>query len=113
MGIEEFPDIEDFHKLPRRVIVKGGMPDLSKTGSAEMSGIVINNTGQPIKNLQVNLVLFDRNSIPLVSTSTAPETTRLSQGGIASFRVTLSGIKKPVENYYLYSSWNYDDSAWN
>jgi hypothetical protein len=113
MSFEEFPEIDAFHKLPRRVIVKGGISGLAKDGHAELSGIVINNHGQPIKDLKVNLVVFDPRDIPMASYTAVPDPPRLSQGGMASFKFVLEGTKEKIDRYYLYPTWQYDDSEWS
>ncbi|HNV86859.1 MAG TPA: hypothetical protein PKL97_07875 [Candidatus Omnitrophota bacterium] len=112
MSIEEFPEIEDFHRLPRRVIVKGGVSRVNANGDAELSGIVLNNLGQPIKGLKVNLVVFDDREMPILNALTDPEPARLAQGGISSFKIVLPGHKEQVTNCYLYPTWQYDDSEW-
>lgn len=112
MGIEEFPEIEAFQRLPRRVIVKGGMATVNPAGGAELSGIVINNMGQPLKDLKVNLILFDTKEMPVRSAAVSPDPPRLSQGGIASFKFVMEGHADQITNYYLYPTWQYDDSGW-
>lgn len=112
MSIEEFPEIEAFQKLPRRVIVKGSISTVNKDGHAELSGIVINNLGQPVKSLKVNLIIFDSREMPVHNASTIPDPPRLSQGGISSFKIVAEGHKDKITNYYLYPSWQYDDSDW-
>lgn len=113
MGIEEFPEIEAFQKLPRRVIVKGGISSTNKEGHAELAGIVINNLGQPVKALKVNLILFDEREMPILNVSTIPDPPKLSQGGIASFKFVVEGHQDEITNHYLYPSWQYDDSEWS
>ena len=110
VGIEEFPAIETFQRLPKKVIVKGGESTLTKTGSAELVGIVINNLGQPIRNVQVHLVIFDRHEIPILTITTTPNPDRLPQGGIGSFKYTVENHFEPIAHYYLYAQWLYDDS---
>ncbi len=112
MSIEEFPEIEAFQKLPRRVIVKGSISTVNKDGHAELSGIVINNLGQPVKGLRVNLIVFDSREMPVLNASSAPDPPRLPQGGISSFKIVAEGYKDKITNYYLYPSWQYDDSDW-
>ena len=112
MSMEEFPEIEAFQKLPRRVIVKGGISTVNPDGNAELAGIVINNSGQPIKELKVNLIVFDVREIPILNTSAVSDPTQLSQGGIGSFKFIIPGHKDKITNYYLYPSWRYDDSDW-
>ena len=64
MGIEQFPEIETFQKLPRKVIVKGGSSGFDTAGRPELRGIVINNAGYSIRNTKVFLVVFDHQEIP-------------------------------------------------
>ena len=112
MSIEEFPEIEAFQKLPRRVIVKGSISTVNKDGHAELSGIVINNLGQPVKGLRVNLIVFDSREMPVLNASAESDPPRLTQGGISSFKIVAEGYKDKITNYYLYPSWQYDDSDW-
>lgn len=112
MGIQEFPEIETFQKLPRKVIVKGGSSGFDAHGKPELRGIVINNSGHPIKNIRVSLIIFNEQEIPVRNASTVPDPAELSQGGIASFVFTLPDYDKEISNYYLYSNWKYDDSKW-
>ena len=58
MGLETFPEIESFQKLPRQVIVKGGSASFSARDGAELRGIVINNSGSSIRDVRVSLVVF-------------------------------------------------------
>ena len=112
MSIQEFPEIETFQKLPRRVIVKGGSSAFSAEGKPELRGIVINNVGHLIKNVRVSLIVFNENEMPVLNASTIPDPGELPQGGIASFIFTLDEYDKEIANYYLYASWKYDDSNW-
>lgn len=112
MSIEEFPEIEAFQKLPRRVIVKGSLSTVNQAGHAELSGLVINNLGQPVKGLRVNLIVFDAREMPVLNASTVPDPPKLSQGGLSSFKIVVEGYKDKITNYYLYPSWQYDDSDW-
>ena len=111
MGIEEFPEIETFQKLPKRLIVKGGDSTLDEKGKAVLTGIVINNLGLSVKRIRVFLVIFDENDIPVLNVTTVPLPDSLPQGRIASFRFSIAGQKKVVENYYLYANWQYEDAA--
>lgn len=111
MGIEEFPEIESFQKLPRRVIVKGGASRFDPKEGAELRGIVINNLGHPIREVSVNLVIFDERERPLLNTSTEPNPPALSQGAIGSFIFQLRDFSSEIKNYYLYSSWKYDEKS--
>ena len=112
MSIQEFPEIETFHKLPRRVIVKGGSSGFNAQGKPELRGIVINNIGHPIRDTKVSLVIFDEQDIPILNRNTTPDQEVLPQGGIGSFTFTLDDYDQEIKNYYLYASWKYDDSNW-
>lgn len=109
MGIEQFPEIESFQKLPHRVIVKGGSSCFDPKEGAELRGIVINNIGQTIRDVSVNLVVFDEKETPLFNTSTPPEPAVLPQGAIGSFIFQLKDFPGEIKKYYLYSSWKYVD----
>ena len=109
MGIEKFPEIESFQKLPHRVIVKGGSSRFDPREGAELRGIVINNIGHTIRDVSVNLVVFDEKETPLLNVSTAPDPEILPQGAIGSFLFRLKDFTDEIKNYYLYSSWKYDD----
>ncbi|MDD5084668.1 MAG: hypothetical protein PHE61_01330 [Candidatus Omnitrophica bacterium] len=111
MGIEEFPEIETFQKLPKRLIVKGGDSTIDAKGNAVLSGIVINNLGQPVQGIKVYLVVFDDNEIPVFNVTTVPFPDVLPQGRIASFRFSIPSQKKRLENYYLYANWKYEDTV--
>lgn len=112
MSIQEFPEIETFQKLPRRVIVKGGSAGVSSNGKAELRGIVINNLGHSIKDIRVSIIIFNENEIPVLNASVPPNPKDLPQGQIASFVFTLSDYNQEITNYYLYANWKYDDSNW-
>ena len=109
MGLEQFPEIESFQKLPHHVIVKGGSSRFDPEAGAELRGIVINNIGQTIRDVSVNLVIFDEKETPILNTSTAPEPAVLPQGAIGSFLFRLKDFPGMIKKYYLYSSWKYDD----
>ena len=113
MGIEEFPAIESFQRLPKKIIVKGGDSVVNKNGDAELGGIVINNLGQSVCDIVVHLVVFDEKEMPAINASIKPEQDRLEQGNIASFKFTLEKFGQPVKNFYLYANWKYDDSQWS
>ncbi|MBI4431729.1 MAG: hypothetical protein HY587_08485 [Candidatus Omnitrophica bacterium] len=108
-NFDHFPTIEAFQKLPRQVIVKGGKTSVSENGASELSGIVINNLTQPIRNVRVNLILFDENQMPLRNITAAPHPNRLAQGTIGSFTVKAESSEKEIDNYYLYATWEYED----
>ena len=110
MGIESFPEIESFQKLPHRVIVKGGSSSFDPQTGVELHGIVINNIGHPIRNVSVNLVIFDERETPILNASTVPEPDVLPQGVIGSFVFQLKDFPGEIKKYYLYPSWKYDDS---
>ena len=108
-NFEQFPTIEAFQKLPRQVIVKGGKTSVAPDGSSELSGIVINNLTQPIRNIRVNLILFDENEIPIRNINSTPHPNRLDQGTIASFTAKVEDSGQQIDNYYLYATWEYED----
>ena len=112
MGIEHFPEIETFQKLPRKVIVKGGSSGFDPKGRPELRGIVINNIGHPIRDAKVSIVIFDEQEIPILNKSTSPDPSALPQGGIGAFTFTLDDYDQEIRNYYLYMNWKYDDSNW-
>lgn len=111
MGLEQFPEIESFQKLPHRVIVKGGGSRFDPTEGAELRGIVINNIGTTIRDVSVNLVIFDERETPIFNTSIAPDPEILPQGAIGSFLFRLKDFTSEIKKYYLYPSWKYDDKA--
>ena len=110
MGIEQFPEIETFQKLPRKVIVKGGSAGFDSKGHPELRGIVINNVGHPIRDIKVSLIIFNEYEIPVLNKSAIPDPPALPQGGIGSFAFVLDDYDQEIKNYYLYASWKYDDS---
>lgn len=110
MTIEQFPEIESFQKLPHRVIVKGGSSRFDPKEGAELRGIVINNTGVPIREVSVNLVVFDDKETPVLNTSAEPDPPALPQGGIGSFLFQLKEFREEIKRYYLFPSWKYDDT---
>ena len=109
MGLETFPEIESFQKLPHQVIVKGGSSSFSEREGAELAGIVINNVGNTICDLRVNLVVFNDHKIPVLNTSTAANPEGLTQGGIANFIFRLKDYPEKITDYYLYANWRFDD----
>ena len=109
MGLETFPEIESFNKLPRQVIVKAGSSTYDEKDGAQLRGIVINNTGHAIKDISVRVIVLDDHSIPVISTSVSPEPTSLHQGGIASFSVRVENYTKKVSNCHLTVDWKFDD----
>lgn len=109
MGLEKFPEIESFQKLPHRVIVKGGSSSFDPKEGAGLRGIIINNIGQTIREVSVNLVIFDDNETPLLNTSVVPDPPVLPQGAVGSFLFQLKDFPGEIKKYYLYSSWKYDD----
>src|SRR3989338_3580899 len=112
MGIEHFPEIETFQKLPRKVIVKGGSSGFDAKGKPELRGIVINNIGHLIRDTVVSLVIFDEQEMPILNKSVAPNPSSIPQCEIGSFTFVLSDYDREITNYYLYASWKYDDSNW-
>ncbi len=109
MGIEAFPEIESFQKLPRQVIVKGGDTSFDVHEGAKLSGIVINNIGHTICDLRANIVILDEKGIPVVNTSTTVTPASLPQGGIGSFTFQLRDYPKAISDYHLYANWRFDD----
>lgn len=109
MGIETFPEIESFQKLPRQVIVKGGSSNFNERDGAWLRGIVINNIGHTIRDIRVNVVIFDKKKLPLLNVSTAADPEALPQGGIGSFTFQVENYPEPITDYYLYSTWKFDD----
>ena len=110
MGMEQFPEIETFQKLPHKVIVKGGSSGFDAAGRPELRGIIINNLGYPIKEAKVFVVIFDGRDIPILNKSVIPEPSVLAQGMIGSFTFVFEDYDREVKNYYLYANWKYDDS---
>jgi hypothetical protein len=111
MGIESFPEIENFQKLPREVIIKGASTRLDENGGAELRGIVINNIGQPIKDVRAQLVVFGTNKVPVLGITAVTEPDRLPHGGIANFHFQLKGFKQEIKNYHLHAAWSFDEAA--
>lgn len=111
MGIETFPEIENFQKLPRQVIVKGGTSSFDEKEGAQLRGIVINNAGHAIKDVRVHMVIFDAHKIPVLSTSTGIEPDTLPQGGIGNFIFQLKEHDQKISDYHLFTSWKFDDHA--
>ena len=111
MGLDTFPEIESFQKLPRQVIVKGGSSSFDKIKGAELRGIVINNTGHSIQNVSVHVVIFDEDKIPVLSAGTEADPDLLSQGGIANFTFELKECSQEIKDYHLYANWRFDDRA--
>ena len=109
MGLEAFPEIENFQKLPRQVIVKGGSSTFHEQEGAELRGIVINNIGHAIRDLRVNVVILDEKGIPVLSTGVEPEPGALPQGGIGSFTFRLKNYPQCISDYHLYANWKFDD----
>ena len=109
MGLETFPEIESFNKLPRQVIVKAGSSTYDDREGAKLRGIVINNTGHAIRDIWVRAVVLDDQSIPVISTGVCPDPGLLHQGGIASFTVQVEDYKKKIANCHLTVNWKFDE----
>lgn len=109
MGIETFPEIENFQKLPRQVIVKGGSSSFDETAGAELRGIVINNIGNTVRDLRVFVVIFENKVIPVYNASTESHPDILPQGGISNFTFQIQDYSKPITDYHLYATWKFDD----
>ncbi len=111
MDVEAFPEIENFQHLPRNVIVKGGKTSFNPDSGAELRGIVINNIGQTIRNIRVQVVIFDHRKIPLLNTSTTPDPDVVPQGGISSFIFKFENFAHEIKDYHLFTNWSFDASA--
>ena len=111
MGIESFPEIENFQKLPHEVIIKGASTHYREGEGAELQGIVINNIGHAIKNIRAQLVILDKNRVPLLGTSIATDPDHLPQGGIANFHFRLKDHKEEIKNYFLHANWGFDETS--
>lgn len=109
MGIEAFPEIESFQKLPRQVIVKGGSSTFDEHQGAELRGIVINNIGNAICGLTVHVVILDEHGLPVMSAGVTPEPNNLPQGGIGSFIFKTQSYFREISNYHVYANWKFDD----
>ena len=109
MSLETFPEIENFQKLPRKVIVKGGDPSIDDNQNTRLSGLVINNSGNGIRDVVVHVVLFDENKIPVFSLSAPADPEVLAQGGIGSFTFRFKEKSRKIVNYHLYSDWRFDE----
>ena len=111
MGLETFLEIENFQKLPRQVIVKGGASTFSEQDGARLTGIVINNIGNPIRDVRVHVVIFDKNRMPLLSTNAAVDPEFLAQGGIGAFTFHIQDFSERILDYHLYANWKFDERA--
>lgn len=112
MGIESFPEIENFQKLPREVIIKGAATRFNKKEGAGLRGIVINNVGQPIKDIRAQLVVFGNDEkVPVLAVSATADPEKLPQGGIANFHFQLKTFKQEIKNYHLQAVWSFDEAA--
>ena len=110
MGLEAFPEIESFQKLPRQVIVKAGSSTFDEKDGACLRGIVINNIGHTIKDIKVYVVILDPNGIPAMSSSITPDPEALPQGGISSFLFQVENYPRKISDYHLYVNWRFDDN---
>jgi hypothetical protein len=109
MGLEAFPEIESFQKLPRQVIVKGGSSTYDEREGAKLRGIVINNIGHPIRDVRVQVIILDSHGLPVMSAGAAPEPGDLPQGVIGSFTVHLENYPQRISEYHLTVNWRFDD----
>jgi len=112
MGFEDFPDIESFNKLPKKLIIKAGETSVTDKGEAILTGIVINNLGQTVQGVQIFLILFDDNHVPLAEHRAEPDPNKLSQGALGAFKFSLKGHRQKITNYYLHTRWSYLDVGW-
>jgi hypothetical protein len=109
MGIETFPEIENFQHLPRQIIVKGGTSSFDAENGASLQGIVINNIGQPIRDLKIHAVVFNEKKIPVLNSTSSGEPSQIPQGGISTFSFQFKDYPKEITDYYLYTDWKFDD----
>jgi hypothetical protein len=112
MGYEDFPSIESFHKLPKKLVIKAGDTNVNEMGEATLSGIVVNNLGQAVTHVEVSLILFDEKNIPIEHHRVEPDPNQLAQGSLGAFRFTIKGRKKNITNYYMHARWKYVDKGW-
>ena len=111
MRIESFPDIENFQKLPKQVIVKGGEISIDESKGLELGGIVLNNVGHAIRNIRVHLILFDSRNIPLFKRTLTPKPDAVEQGGISTFLFQTDEVDEKNPTYYLYADWKFDERS--
>lgn len=109
MDIEAFPEIENFQKLPKDVIVKAGNTGFDEKRGATLQGIVINNIGNTICDLRVSIVIFNEKKIPILNTSIAPDPTVLPQGGMANFHFQFKNQIQEVKDFHLFTTWRFDE----
>jgi hypothetical protein len=109
MGLEAFPEIESFQKLPRQVIVKGGSSTFDERDGAKLKGIVINNIGHTICEVRVQMVILDGKGIPVQSAGILIEPSTLPQGGIGSFTFQVADYNRAISDYHLFANWKFDD----
>ncbi len=107
MGIEEFPEIESFHKLPRQVIVKGASSSYDSDKGVMLHGIVINNIGHTICDVRVSVVVFNQQKLPVINLSTHPSPAVLPQGCIGAFSFQIKDYHEEITDYHLFSTWKF------
>jgi hypothetical protein len=111
MNIEAFPEIENFHKLPRQVIVKGASSSHDSDKGALLHGIVINNIGHTVGDVRVNVVVFNQQKIPVVNLSTDSNPAVLPQGCIGAFSFQIKDYPEEIVDYHLFATWKFFEKA--
>lgn len=109
MDIDAFPEIENFQKLPKDVIVKAGSTGFDGKGGSSLQGLVINNIGNTICDLRVCIVVFNEKKIPLLNTSTSTDPAVLPQGGMANFRFEFKQQVAELKDFHLFTTWRFDE----
>lgn len=109
MDIEAFPEIENFQKLPKKVIVKAGNTHFDSKEGTRLQGIVINNCGNAICKVRVHIVIFNDKRLPIFSSSLTSDPDHLPQGGIGNFSFLFKDHHGEIADYHLYTSWRFDE----
>jgi len=107
MSLKEFPEIENFQRLPREVIVKGTISEETE-GLQRLHGIVINNVGHAVTRIRVNAVLFDDQKLPIRATNALVDPEKLEQGAIGTFALDFKELPCKVKSHYLHANWSFD-----
>jgi len=109
MELEAFPEIENFQKLPRQVILKAGRISFDKTQGAKLHGLIINNCGHAICDVRANIVIFNEKQIPIYNLGVPTDPERLPQGAMGSFVFDLADVRDSIRDYHLYTNWSFDN----